>query len=120
MNQSSTVSTQLEPETIRQALNDLQAALKKRYGRNAPLLLLYGSYARGEAKGDSDIDVVFIYAKDILPGQEITSLRAILAELNLRYQALISVLPVSADQYEHSEQAFWKQVRREGVKIGSI
>jgi predicted nucleotidyltransferase len=105
---------------IRIALSELQSALRKIYGEHAPVLLLYGSYARGDASVDSDVDVVLLYSRDIQPGKEIYQLREILSTLNLRYQILISVLPVSVKQYQNAKTAFWKNVQREAVPFDRI
>jgi predicted nucleotidyltransferase len=63
------------------------------YGKSVPEILLYGSYARGQAHGDSDIDILLIYPKAIYPGVEIQRVSSLLADLNLRYGVLISILP---------------------------
>lgn len=105
---------------LRTALMELQSALRKIYGAQAPTLMLYGSYARGDASEDSDVDVVLLYSTDIQPGQEIHQLREILSVLNLRYQILISVLPVSARHFRVASTAFWKNVRQEAVSIDRL
>lgn len=102
------------------ALVELEAGLKKLYGSNAPLLLVYGSYARREAHPDSDIDVLLVYSNDIRPGEEIHRVSALLADLNLRYQVLVSVLPASENQYHSLESSFWENIRREGRTIDTL
>jgi len=77
------------PAEVRDALRDLQAALRQLYGPQAPRLLLYGSYARGEANEASDVDVLLVYPEQVPAGGEIQRLCGILADLNLRYQVLI-------------------------------
>jgi len=106
------------PPNIRKALRDLQTALKTLYGEQAPALLLYGSYARGEARDPSDVDVVLLYPGMVQPGNEINRLGLILAELNLKYQVLISIVPISVEKYQRSNGIFWKNVRREGILYG--
>ena len=105
------------PAAVEGALRDLQAALLEMYGRQAPHVLLYGSYARGEADEDSDVDVLLLYPGQVAAGREIQRLGGILAELNLRYQVLISALPVSRADWENAHSAFWNNVRREGVAL---
>jgi len=105
---------------VQAALAELKSALRKMYGAHAPALLVYGSYARGNASADSDVDVVLLYSRDVQPGQEIHRLREILSALNLRYQILISVLPVSVQHYQNETTAFWRNVRREAVSVDSL
>jgi predicted nucleotidyltransferase len=102
------------------ALRDLQLALRAYYGEQAPTLLVYGSQARQEADENSDIDVLLLFSGEVQPGREIQQLAAILADLNLRYQVLISILPARKADYLFSMNPFWKNVRREGVPIEAV
>ena len=105
---------------VRAALDELQKELQKIYAGHAPALLVYGSYARGEASADSDVDVLLLYPHNVQPGREIYRLREILSALNLRYQTLISILPVDEHQYQNSQATFWKNIRKETVIIERI
>lgn len=104
-----------EKQNIQMALRELKIFLDKIYGPNSPEMWVYGSYARQEETLQSDIDVLLLYPKKIHPGQEIERISPVLAELNLRYQFLISILPVSRTDYQQSSGAFWNNVRRERV-----
>jgi predicted nucleotidyltransferase len=105
---------------LRTILYELQAGIRKLYGENAPAILLYGSYARGQAHLDSDVDVLLIYPRDIYPGEEIRRVSTILADLNLRYQVLISILPAMERDYRNSRNSFWDHVRRESISIEEV
>lgn len=107
-------------DNVRNALKALQRALHELYGERAPVVMVYGSQARREASPASDIDVLLIYPDEIRSGQEIRRLRDILAEINLRYQELVSVLPVSEKDYQQRTTPFWVNVRKEGVSIDAI
>lgn len=105
---------------VRAALVELQKELQKIYAGRTPALLVYGSYARGEASADSDVDVLLLYPQNVQPGREIYRLREILSVLNLRYQTLISILPADEHQYQNSQATFWKNIRKETVGIERI
>lgn len=105
---------------IRIALREMQSQLDLQFGKSAPQMLIYGSVARGQAQPESDIDVLLLYPVDIQPGQEIRRIGSILADLNVRYQVLISVLPVSQSTYNRAEGALWENIRREGKSIHEL
>jgi predicted nucleotidyltransferase len=109
-----------EKAELRTVLQEFRAGLQKLYGKNAPAILLYGSYARGQAHDDSDIDILLIYTNDIYPGEEIQRISVVLADLNLRYGVLISVLPATEGEYRNSTEMFWRNVRRERIPIEAI
>jgi len=105
---------------VRAALVDLRAALNALYGQDAPAAILYGSHARGEANDASDVDVLLVYAGAVKRGQEIRHLSPILADLNVKYQVLFSVLPSDRAEYQTAVGPFWSNVRREGVNLDTV
>jgi uncharacterized protein len=112
-------STNIHIDT-RAALQDMVKALPKIYPVNMPQVLVYGSWARHEATSASDVDVLLLYPSNVHPGQEIQRLSAILADLNLRYGVLITVLPVYEVNYHNLAGPFWKNVRMEGIPIEAV
>lgn len=107
----------LDDDLARLTLRDFQAGLASLYGTEAPTIVAYGSYARHEATEDSDLDLLLVFARPVTSSEEIRQVAPLLAELNLRYGMLLSVLPVSRDEYQEGEGPFWRNVRREGVPI---
>jgi predicted nucleotidyltransferase len=110
----------IDNPAVQAALQDLQSELKRLFKKNAPAIVLFGSYARGQASPESDVDVLLLYSYDIHPSAEIRRVSGILAKLNLRYQVLISVLPATEQNYLYSQEPFWNNVRREGVPITTL
>lgn len=102
------------------ALLDLQAELRKLYGAQAPLVMVYGSYARGDESAISDVDVILLYPYPVQPGSEIRRISALLADLHLRYQVLISILPAKEADYRRAPGAFWENLRREGMPVEQL
>ena len=109
-----------ENEAVKKSLRELSLKLKDTYGQKTPKMLVYGSYARGEAQKDSDVDILLLYSGTILPGEEIQRLSPILADLNLRYQVVISILPVEERDYRVSEGPFWSNLRQDGIRVDTL
>jgi predicted nucleotidyltransferase len=105
---------------VRAALRELQTALEVLYGAAAPTILIYGSQARIEAGPASEVDVLLIYGQDPRRGSEIARLAPILADLNLRYQLLISIVPGARSEYERASGPFWSNVHREGIGLDAL
>lgn len=97
-----------------EALKSLAARLRGIYGDQAPEMMLYGSQARGEARANSDVDVLLLFGAPVRASSEIRRVSPLLADLNLEYGVLISILPAHRKAFEQAEGAFWTNVRREG------
>ena len=82
-------------KNINKILGELKKQLLYVYGERFSKLVLYGSYARGEAWEGSDIDVALILKGNVLPVKEIDRLIDVITDIDLEYDVLISVYPVS-------------------------
>ena len=107
-------------QRVRAALTELRTALEALYGAAAPTILVYGSQARGESGSASDVDVLLIFGQPPRRGSEIARLAPILADLNLRYQLLISIVQSARSEYELAAGPFWSNVRREGIGLDAL
>jgi len=50
-------------------LREFRKAVAKLYGRRLKNVILYGSWARGEATEDSDIDLLVVLRGRVAPGE---------------------------------------------------
>jgi len=80
-------------------------------------VLLYGSYARGEATADSDVDILVVLKRTESPGLDWDQCIDIAAEIGSRTGELISVSLCSSEDYAHREHPLLMNIRREGVRI---
>ncbi|HRX02124.1 MAG: nucleotidyltransferase domain-containing protein [Anaerolineales bacterium] len=102
---------------IENALAEFRLAIQGIYGSRLQDVVLFGSWARGEATPDSDIDLAVILSGSISPGEEIDRMIDVITDLNLKYGVLISVYPVSNKDYLGLDSPLLMNVRREGVRV---
>lgn len=100
---------------LRAILREFRKELEELYGTRLKKIILYGSWARGEATEDSDIDLLIILEGKVTPGAEIDRMIDIITALNLKHGVLISVFPVSEEDYYTINSPLLINVRREGV-----
>lgn len=100
---------------IREILKEFREEIEKLYGKRLKSIILYGSWARGDATEESDIDVIIVLEGKVIPGKEIDRMIDIITEINLKHGVLISVYPVSEKDYSTINSPLLINVRREGV-----
>lgn len=103
--------------SIQPILNTLREALRLRYGDRLVQVVLYGSWARGEATGESDIDVMVVLKAPVRPVQEIGRMGDLLTDLLLEHGVLVSAHPISEEDFETRHSPLMTNVRREGVPV---
>lgn len=98
-------------------IEELKQGLRSQYGSKLQKLVLYGSFARGDADENSDIDVLVVLKENISPGKEIDKMMDVIFNLSLKYDTLISVYPVSQEEYRNRKSPLLLNIRREGITL---
>jgi predicted nucleotidyltransferase len=98
-------------------LRALRGEMARVLGDRLEQILLFGSQARGEARPDSDIDILVVVREDYDYADLIRRTSPIIAALSLRYDVVISRAFVSRERYEREQSPFLLNVRREGIAI---
>ena len=102
---------------IKKILEEFKREIKRLYGKKLKKVILYGSYARGDATKDSDIDLLIVLKGNIVHGEEIDRMIDIITEINLKYGVLLSVYPISENDYFTLNSPLLINVRKEGVLL---
>lgn len=100
---------------IQSLLREFATRLRTTYGGRLRGAYLFGSYARGEADPESDVDVLVVLDHIDRYGLEIDRTGALTAELALKYGVSISRVFVSQEKWSRCESAFLANVKEEAV-----
>jgi predicted nucleotidyltransferase len=100
---------------VKQVISELVRRTQSLYGDRLKRILVYGSYARNEATAESDIDLAVVLAGDVVPGKEIDRMIDVITDINLEYGVLLSVYPVSEENYRNVNSPLLINIRREGI-----
>jgi uncharacterized protein len=97
-------------------LDELKDRLALAYGERLHAVVLFGSEARGDARPDSDIDVLAVLktlSGDY--GDELERGLAAVYPVALRLGRRVSVKPLVREEYERGDSPLLREVRRSGV-----
>ena len=98
-------------------IEEFRKKVENLYGNRLKDIILYGSWARGESTEKSDIDLAVVLQGWVSPGKEIDRMIDIITDINLKYSELVSVYPVSEENYATLNSPLLINVRREGISV---
>ena len=105
------------PSKVQQALKKLKRELIRIYGEQVDSIILYGSQARGDAREDSDIDVLLVLRDEFDYLEMLKRSDDQAASLSLDNDAVISRAFVSKAEYQKRNSPFLINIRRDGVTV---
>lgn len=106
------------PENTGNIISQFKSTVQQLYGEKLSKVILFGSYARGEAREDSDIDfLVVLKGNDISVFNEIEKINNEVYNIILKTGKIISFVPVAEDKFENASNHFYSQIRQEGKVV---
>lgn len=105
------------PKTIKPILDEVKKKLEEYYGNKLKGIILYGSYARGDATEGSDIDLIILLKEVENACKEITKCSEALGDLELNYDTLISIIPFDVNDFKERRLPVILNAKREGILI---
>lgn len=96
-------------EELVQGLTDI-------FRNNISMIILYGSVARGDATGESDIDIAIVVRSQM---DDVTKRRFLswAADMDIRYERVFSIVDIQESNMKKWEDLlpFYQNVKREGI-----
>lgn len=102
---------------VKDALVEYRDRLRGLLGNELHSVLVYGSQARGDARPDSDIDVLCLMNGSFDHGDLIIRTSKAASEVALRYDVVISTMFATRRDFEAERTAFLASVRREAIVL---
>jgi len=94
-----------------------KAALVTAFGERLRMVIHYGSTARGDARDDSDVDILVVLKGPIRLGVDLDTIIQSLYPLQLQIDRPIHALPVDESAYEAGEFGIYRTAKKDGVAL---
>jgi predicted nucleotidyltransferase len=107
----------MEKKRLGVILGELRRRLTVIYGDRLAKMVLYGSHARGDARPDSDIDVMVVLNGEVRPFQETLGTEDDVAAVCLEYDVVISMFFVSESDFSDAGEPLLVNANREGIPV---
>lgn len=107
------------PQNVRAALEEYKDGLRRAFGERFLRAVLFGSYARGLVRGDSDVDVLVLVAERH-PKDGHRAVDAAVEVMLRRPEVVLSPLvltPGELDDLRRRERRLARDIDREGIPL---
>jgi len=102
---------------VKSILAELRRGFEEIYGDRLVKLVLFGSHARGDAREDSDIDVIVVLKGEVDDWEEGRRHSEFRAALCLEHDVVVTPFYMSEERFGGEQSPLLLNVRREGVLV---
>ncbi len=109
----------MQDDSRKKALDMFVRKAKGEHGGTIEKIILFGSYARGEHKKESDVDILVIWKDKLIDGWN--ALESIATDILIEHDVLLSLKVIAPRDYEtmlNLGMPFIKNIQDEGTEIG--
>lgn len=107
----------LSKEEVLNIVRELHAELDRVYGERLKGVYLYGSYARGDAREDSDIDVAIVLEGEVSRWQERKRTGSVVSDICLDEDCIIQTMFLSEREYQKGPFDYHRNLAEEGIPV---
>ena len=123
---ASALADRLEPELAElsgafdphEIAREVARDLRGMYGDRLRTVLLFGSWARGDAHPESDIDMLVVLDRVESVWDELRQMDPILWRHSFANDTVVTALPVASDAFEEQRRPVLARARAEGLPVG--
>jgi uncharacterized protein len=102
------------PVRIRKIMKELKEGLVRIYGDKLKELYLYGSYARGDYRQSSDVDVMILLSDFKNYWEEINRTSELIQNVSLDHNILVSRIFITEEKWNRSDTPLLENIHHEG------
>jgi predicted nucleotidyltransferase len=102
------------PLRIRKLMKELKEGLLRIYGDKLKAVYLYGSYARGDYRQGSDVDVMILLSDYKNYWDELNRTSEVMQDVSLKYDLLVSRIFMTEEKWKRSDTPLLRSIHQDG------
>jgi predicted nucleotidyltransferase len=110
-------SEQMAPPDAREVASTVASELRDLYGKRMRRVFLFGSWARGEAKPESDLDLLVVLDRVDSPWEECERMNEILWRHSFENDLVVTALPLGEAEFDEAAEPVVIRAREEGLEV---
>ena len=110
----------MEREALASVLDELAENIHGLLGNRLDKIVLYGSYARGDNSGESDVDILVLTDLSAEENRKLRrELNRVFSRIGLKHDVLLSMFLIDKKAYEEwmAVTPFYQNIEKDGVII---
>jgi predicted nucleotidyltransferase len=111
------ILSSMTDEKLSSVLLELRHEFARILGDTLEQMLLFGSRARGDARPDSDVDILVILKQEFDYSEMLQNTIDVVAQMSLDNDLVISRIFMTKEKFEQDYTPFLLNIRREAVAI---
>ena len=105
------------PTRIRKLIKGLKAGLVHIYGDRLKAVYLYGSYARGDYRTGSDVDVMILLSDYQNYWEELRRTSELMSNVSLEYDLLVSRIFMTEARWKQPDTPLLRNIHQDGLPV---
>ena len=110
----------MERDALASVLDELAESIHGLLGNRLDKIVLYGSYARGDNSGESDVDILVLTDLSAEDNRKLRrELNRVFSRIGLKHDVLLSMFLIDKKAYEEwmAVMPFYQNIEKDGVII---
>jgi len=99
------------------SLKDFKLLLKKEFGRRFSRLILFGSYAKNQARPDSDVDLLLVLKNYDAERDDLQKALPLISGFLIETGIFISLVIKSEQEFVHQKEGLLRNIEADGIPI---
>lgn len=108
---------QRQKQKVKQVLQRFKQHCQQQYGQRLVKLVLFGSYARGDFRPSSDIDILVVLKTPFDWNRDSQQLTEFVSDISIQTGELVSCIFMDSDRFQQAQKFLLRAIRQDGISL---